>query len=329
MRKCILLFLFLNLNQLAFNQIIRGTVSDETSHEKIIFAYIYFNGTVTGTNTNQNGEFELDISKNTSMPLTISAIGYHTVSLAPGSLVNPVMVLLKPKIYNLDDVEVTGESLARKRKVNLRIFRNAFLGSTDNAKQCEILNESDIKFNYGSDKDTLKAFASKALIINNRALGYKITYFLDDFELYKNRNNSFYFSGTIIFKDELRTDQTEELLIESNRAEAYFGSRMHFMRALWQNKLEYTGFKIKDSQDIWLNYNNIVSQEDSLIKFIRYSKKLGICYNSGLPGSFIYLTGEDVYFEKNGYFDPAGIVWEGKMSEQRIADWLPYEYLAR
>ena len=72
----------------------------------------------------------------------------------------------------MNDVVINGKSLARERERNLNLFREAFLGTTANAEECEIINENDITFNYDSDRDTLKAFASKPIIINNMALGY-------------------------------------------------------------------------------------------------------------------------------------------------------------
>ena len=33
-----------------------------------------------------------------------------------------------------------------------------------------------------------------------------------------------------------------------------------------------------------------------------------------------------VFFDCDGFYDPAAIMWSGKMGSQRIADFLPYEY---
>jgi len=75
-----------------------------------------------------------------------------------------------------------------------------------------------------------------------------------------------------------------------------------------------------------INYSQFVFKEGDLTKYLKYPKKLGICYDTNLPESFISFPEGEVYFEENGYFDPLAIVWEGEMGKQRIADWLPYEY---
>jgi hypothetical protein len=83
---------------------------------------------------------------------------------------------------------------------------------------------------------------------------------------------------------------------------------------------------MKNSVNLDLYFNNIAIQEDSLLKCIYYPNKLGICYNSTTPTSYIIFHGKKVCFDKNGYFDPLVIEWSGQMAKQRIADWLPYEY---
>jgi hypothetical protein len=325
MKKFVLLFLFINLQIVAYNQVIKGTVFDQKTKERIGFATLYFNGTFVGTYSDENGNFELDVSKNASMALTISAIGYYSFTLTEFSTGKPVLVYLTPKVYEMKEVVVSAKSHAMQRKANLRTFRNQFLGETDNARNCTIMNESDITFNYDSDRDTLKAFASKPIIIDNRALGYKITYFLDKFEYYR-RSNSFIFKGNIIFTKNLITEESEKQAFERKRKTAYLGSRMHFFRALWADDLKSTGFVIENSAGEILAYKDIVDDKVSPRKFLQYPDKLGICYYTKLPVSTIVFLKQQVYFDSNGYFDPTGISWEGEMVKQRIADWLPYEY---
>jgi hypothetical protein len=82
MRRLTLLLIFINLSTSAFNQVIKGTILEEKIKKAICFATVYFNGTFVGTSSDENGHFELNISKNRLMPLTISAIGYYSVTLS-------------------------------------------------------------------------------------------------------------------------------------------------------------------------------------------------------------------------------------------------------
>ena len=322
MRKIILVFLVINICTVGYTQVLKGTVVDSKTHQVIRLASVYFNGTFVGTSSDQHGRFELDVSKNSSMPLTVSAIGYYSVTLDDYATDKRLEVQLQPKDYGLQEVVTHTKSLKSRRQRNLRIFKDEFLGTTINSGICVILNESDITFNYNSDKDTLKAFASKPLEIDNKALGYKVTYYLDKFEHYK-RQNSTFFRGNIIFTEDIAS-QLNPRHIEENRRNAYLGSRMHFFRILWsKDDLNAKGFVVRKntfddlkSKDVVIEYNDN--------KFLKGNQKLYVSYGRNV--SYINFLKDYVYFDKTGYFDPTGINWQGAMGEQRVGDWLPNEY---
>ena len=297
MKKVILLIIVIHFQIIAYNQVITGTVIDKKTNEKVCFANIYFNGTFVGTSSDENGNFRLDVSKNASMPLTISSIGYYSATLTDFLTDEPLKIYLEPKAFEMGEVVVSDKSLVRKRKANLRLFRSNFLGTTNNAMNCEILNEKDITFNYGSDRDTLRAFVYK---------------------------------GNIIFSEDLTTENANRELYKTRRKETYLGSRMHFFRSLWTNKLESDRFEIKDFYDKNIDYKNLVYQttdnfKDSSItkKFFGYPVDLNIEY--GKNSSTIVFLKPIIYFDEAGYCDPS-IRWEGEMAEKRIGDTLPYEY---
>jgi hypothetical protein len=331
MKKIFLILLFIGLSTAAYNQVISGTIIDKKDKSKICFATVYFNGTFVGTSSDINGDFKLDVSKSASMPLTISCIGYYSRTLTDFSADKPLIIYMEPKAIEMSEIVVAAKSLARKRKVNLRLFEEQFLGITAIAKSCEIINEQDITFNYGSDRDTLKAFASKPILIYNKALGYKITFYLDKFEYYK-KSTSFSYTGNIIYTEDLTTDETNKQLYEDNRKFTYLGSRMHFFRALWANDLTSSGFEVMNSEDKNISYDNIVIKEVGSLKgslitynyFLKYPSKLKI-YN-GKSLSYIEFRKPKVYFEKSGYYDYSATIWSGEMVTKRIGDTLPYEY---
>jgi hypothetical protein len=330
MRKIILFLLLISFCPIGYSQIIRGTVLDKSNNSKISFASIYLNGTFVGTQSDLNGNFELDISKNPSMPLTISYIGYYSVTLTGFSTDKPLLIYMTPKVYELKEVVISSKSLVKRRRANLNLFKNVFLGTTANARNCEIINENDITFNYDSDRDTLKAFASKPILINNRALGYKITYYLDRFEYYK-KDESMLIKGSLIFTEDLAIEETHKQLYERRRKNTYLGSRMHFFRALWADDLISAGFIVKNPAGKYLSYKDIVEESPakspiSPTKFLKYNEKLSILFNARL--SNIVFLKEKVSFDQDGHFDQTdmSISWEGEMMDQRIGDMLPYTY---
>lgn len=324
--KKLLLFIFsINIIAASYGQTIKGTVFDNKTKEAIYSASVYINGSSAGTLSDQNGNFKLDISKYRSMPLTVSAIGYYSGTFKDFSAGKPLLIFLIPKTFELDEVVVKARSHLLERKGNLTIFRNEFLGTTSNSLQCKIDNEDDIRFKYSTDRDTIKAYTTKPLQIDNKALGYKITYFLDLFE-YCQQSKSFFFSGNIIFNEDSITDKARKQYLDRKRKEAYLGSRLHFFRSLWINDLNGNGFTVRNTAGDEIGYNKYVYKKDNHTKYLNYHTRLCISYYSKQPTSFINLKKDTVFFDATGYFDPLLLSWDGEMAKQRIADLLPFEY---
>lgn len=324
MRISIVLFLFVHLCLPASGQVIRGTIFDENTDEVICYATIYFNGTFVGTSSDKNGDFELKVSKkNRSMPLRVSCIGYQSVTLNNFSESEPLDIYLQPQVYELSDAQIVGKSLERKRRRYLRLLNEELIGTTANARGCKILNEEAITFNYYSDEDTVKAYALAPLLIENKSLGYSITYYLDRFEYYKKTQATF-FSGNFIFSDELTEDNEQAQTYKIRRKHTYLGSRMHLFRVLWAGQLKSTGFIIRNASHKSLKLDDLLLQDDLQNKYLSSSSSLLIDYNYRV--STIEFVKQPVYFNESGFFDP-GIKWTGDMALQRMADWLPYEYV--
>ncbi len=324
MRKVVLLFLFISSNIVAYNQIIRGTVTDQNTHDAIEFASIYINGTFVGTHSDQNGYFELDVSEYKSMPLTINALGYYPVILTDFLSLVSLSVQLSPKVFELTQVTIRGKEYLKVRRNNLKLFREAFLGVTQNASRTKILNEKNIQF-YNSTGDTLSSYTSGPIRIKNRELGYNMTYFLEEFKLNR-KNKNFFFTGDIFFEKDLGTGAKSTHQYEEKRRRAYLGSKMHFFRSLWADESDSDGFEIRGSGERILSNNDIVLEEDNQTKFLCYPGKLVIYYQSVIPSGYINFLKDMAFFDKSGYFDPLSMAWDGEMAQQRIADQLPYEY---
>jgi hypothetical protein len=323
MRKLIPLFLLLNIYLDAYDQIIKGTISDIKTKNPICYASVYFNGTSVGTVAGVDGNFIIDISKYQFEPLTISSLGYYSTTISNIPTDTPLIIDLTPKVIELKEIVIEAKSLVEKRKENLELFKNEFLGTSVYAKNCIILNENDIHFNYDKDDDTLKAFASPPILIDNRLLGYKIKYYLDDFEYFK-KSKSFIYKGSLIFKEDSVFDQSQKFSINERRKEVYLGSRMHFFRALWDNNLKSNGFNTMTSNHKFLKYQDLVFKDERNRKFLHYYEKIYVYYNERL--SEISLQTKQVQFFENGYLDELGIIWQGEMLNKRTGDMLPYEY---
>jgi hypothetical protein len=331
MKKLFSLFLFFNISLVAYNQIIKGTVLDKDTKKPISFATVYFNATSVGSNTDENGNFKLDTKNIGSMPLSISALGYYSASVTEYSPNKNILVYLSPRVFQLNEVVVSTKKNGDRRK-QAEIFKREFLGRTKNAKECIITNEDDIRFITSKDKDTLKAIALKPIIILNKGLGYKITYYLDKFEY----NRSTFLSvldGNAIFEED-STSILSKQDKEKRRGETYLGSKMHFFRSLWKNNLEAAGYILRISNQN-LTYNDMVRSQLSTdpSKSRKYlfipgsnSNVLSIIWLPEYSESQIELLKSTIFFEKNGWYQGFDILWRGEMAKQQIADMLPFDY---
>jgi hypothetical protein len=345
MRKITLLFLLINFYTTAYNQTFKGTVYDRLTDSTLSFAIVYISGTSIGTYSDIHGNFELDISKYSSLPITISLLGYYSVTLSEHNNNKMYNIYLSPKIRELNEVVVSGRK--GKWETYLRIFKREFLGETENAMECDILNEHDLRFSYSSDSSTLRGFCAKPILIHNQSLGYTITYYLDKFKYSRKRGKMDELTetstilGNYLFKDDLLTLTVfEKRKVEGRRKSAYLGSRMHFFRSLYLGNLtqpgKYSillsdntpsskGFSIYSKTTI--NSNSFVIKKDSLSGYLKNEGELSVTYQ--WKNTLINVKMDSVYFEKDGFYDPIGVEFSGEMSKQRIGDLLPFEYLLK
>jgi hypothetical protein len=318
------------------SQIIKGTILDAVSKKPVFYATAYINGSFVATYSDEKGEFELDITGYSSMPLIISALGYFSLTVNEIPKGNKLDIYLKPRVFELDEILVTssgGRKSRRQRAENLKLFRDIFIGETINSRRCEISNEDDIRFQFSSNKDTMTVYSVNPLVINNNGLGYTVTYFLDRFE-YCISDMLLDMAGNILFKEDISAKNREKRMFEKRRIRAYIGSRMHFFRALYENKLGDEGFTMRDSLMV-LTYEEAsgikdTTGSDDLPKIVLYKRRVPEAYfvdhSSEAISSRILLRKQFFIFKKNGYFDGTAVIWEGEMAKQRIGDWLPYEY---
>jgi hypothetical protein len=348
--KYILSFLGLFLLYTTVNsQIVKGYVIDQNTQSRINYATVYISGTYFGTNTDSQGYFHLDIPKNYSMPLTISALGYYSATLYDYLHDTINIISLIPKVYELKEVVITAKGDPNKRNAYLQLFKKEFLGTTAGGRNCKIINEKDITLSFNSKTRTFNAFSSNPIIIDNEYLGYKIEYYLDRFEFHNpdiTEDNPDGFDiqfsenygpkqglilGNFKFLEYNYKNSRQQSKFEKRRETTYRGSRMHLFRELWNNSLDSTGFEIKDSLNTKVDLKKILSQtypsdNSGNSKYLRYKGKLYLGYYSKKFSSIITMMADSAYFDKNGFFDPQAISWQGEMADQRIGDLLPYEY---
>jgi len=101
-----------------------------------------------------------------------------------------------------------------------------------------------LDLDYDGARRTLTASSDDFLIIENKALGYKIHYQLTHFAMSMGfGTSSTYYYGNVLFEN-LPGKPSQIKKWEKKRLETYLGSSMHFLRSIISNHLDTDGFKV-------------------------------------------------------------------------------------
>lgn len=266
---------------------IEGTIVNSHTGEPLLGAHVFLSGTTIGTVTNASGRFRLQNISPGIHRLTVSIIGFGRISeeliLRPGQQMSKE-IELDPVIYEMSELYVG--NLDDKWENHLERFIRLFIGQSEMADSVKIINPEVLRFErrwWG--RFTAEALAP--LIIENYALGYRITYYLDEF----------YHSGTItrwdgdpLFTEMEPADAGQAAYWEENRQKAFYGSLRHFFLSLLQDRSRDDGFIIfRLPQDIRgisphrrhrVSRDRLVSESDEEIQFhnFNFSGRLEIIY---------------------------------------------------
>jgi hypothetical protein len=79
------------------------------------------------------------------------------------------------------------------------------------------------------------------LILENRGLGYRLKILLQKYK-FNILTILVHYEGQIVYEPLVPGDEEEKLLWAKNRLKAYYGSEMHFLRAMYNHKLNDEGY---------------------------------------------------------------------------------------
>lgn len=239
MKKFILIFLFF-ICQLISAQFIKGNITTE-ENLPLKNVSVYIDGSTINTVTDDKGNFYLPTSFK-SGNLIFSKNDYSKIIFQVKDAIgkNLKVILQKEKlIEEISLIPYTDKDFDR----NFSIFQYAFLGEINNTK---ILNKKDLLFAVDRKNDIFLTKAKKPLIIENKFLGYKITFDLINFE--KNTTMVTY-NGTTFF-EELNSSKSLTGKYRTRREEAFLGSAAHFFQSLFIGKTRENGFNINAAKII-------------------------------------------------------------------------------
>ncbi len=355
-----IIFVLLGWN-ISAQSFISGKVRDAKTLEPLPFANIYINNTTIGVAANQDGEYLLKNVPIGINEVVFSFVGYQIYSTIVRSNNGETLLLnikLKQSGKELDNVSINS-TRDKEWEKRFKRFERVFLGSTKNAAHSKILNPwgIDLSENIQPGKRELIATAAEPIEIENLALGYRIFY---DLRTFTSTNSYFKFNGNIFFNEINTTDSAQAARWAKNRLHAYRGSTRHFFKSVLDNRVKEEGFRVFAYKP-GFKKNEVRSTifSEDLDRILTSYNPSGFFLSGRHPGEFrvtlkpileihylnaitAFRTYRDIevpvaglelssgYVEVNSagvILNPSAHITSGYMSDSRVADLLPYDYI--
>jgi hypothetical protein len=235
----IILCFLLPIITYAQSGVISGIVTNSESKRPVPRASIFLGNSSVGSATSEDGKYTLSGIRPGQYTLVVTVLGYETYNKTVLVGREPIRldIELTQKPLMLREVVISSEADWRK---NYEWFKKDFIGVDDNAKYCIVQNPHILNLVYNRTKQTLEADGDEFLVVDNRALGYRVKFLLKEFKSDK-ISNIIYREGQQLFEDLPGTEEQKKKW-HQKREEAYYGSAMHFYRSLYASKLTEEGF---------------------------------------------------------------------------------------
>ncbi|XWW47658.1 carboxypeptidase-like regulatory domain-containing protein [Fibrella sp. USSR17] len=223
---------------------LRGKVVNAVDEQPVPFCSVFLANTTKGTTADENGNFVLANLPAGRFDLVVSSVGFETLA-SPLNTNQPAQLLVRimPSANQLAEVQVRA-SRDPEWLEQLDVFLKNFIGTSKNAQECRIVNQNVLWFDDNRTTLRLTGGAREPLVIENKALGYRIRYVLDQF-LFDYGHKSVSYLGYPVYELMKPRNRRESLRWEQARKAAYLGSSMHFMRTLHAKKTAEEGFEIR------------------------------------------------------------------------------------
>ena len=361
MKNTCLLAFFLLCSALAVAQTatLTGTVKDAETGEALPFCSVFINNTTVSTATDMQGNYTLSGIEAGTVEIGFSFLGYtaqtRKITLKPGGTFT-LNLNLVPLEQELTEQEVKA-SRDKSWERDLRKFQSLFLGIDEAAAQTSILNPWVIDFPIPTEKGTFLARAEQPIEIENRYLGYKITFNLTEF---LDAPTNYRIVGAARFEFLTPDSDAQQALWEKNRATIYQRSPMNLFRAITKGTYEREGFYLYGDKaggsasmnirtDIFANElgkSVVPYKADPLVipgstpeeYLLQLKGRIEIHYQKGFaqantyrdapyPISWLEVKNGQVRVRENGsILNPEDLVFSGDMDRKRISNLLPLDY---
>jgi hypothetical protein len=221
---------------------IKGTVVDDSTGAPLPNTHVFISGSTLGTTVDEDGRFRLPEVPHGAKRLYVTRLGYEPEQrdlLLRRDTTLTFSFRLSPTVITADTITVTAER-DEEWYERLARFKRLFIGESPQARRCYLLNPEVLYFDtawWGK----FEAAARGPLRFENRALGYRVTYYLKEFE---QNGNVVRWDGEPVFEVLSPQDSAQARTWARNRRRAFEGSLRHFLLALVNDRLEKEDFQI-------------------------------------------------------------------------------------
>ena len=175
MKLFLLIFLLLPV-QFSYSQNrVSGVVINGIDNGKLAAASVFINNSSKGTISGNDGAFDITGITETNFDLIISYAGFETVALkiTPANINTYHSIKLYPRKVELEEVKIASPEKDGWERWG-KLFIKNFIGTSAFSSECKIENPEVLRFFYDRNKDVITVYSHGNMIINNKALGYKI-----------------------------------------------------------------------------------------------------------------------------------------------------------
>ncbi|MBO9674091.1 MAG: carboxypeptidase-like regulatory domain-containing protein [Sphingobacteriaceae bacterium] len=240
--KSLLLILLLFIGKLGLAQqsyVLTGMVKDKHG-EALPGAGVYVSGYKIATVTDNDGRYNLSL-KPGNYDILVQLIGYKALNknVVIADKAVKLDLTLEESVTQLAEVTIKPDP---NREHYIAMFKGFFIGTTPNAAECKLINPNVLIIDYDKEEHKLTVKTTQFLIIENKALGYRIKYLLNNFE-YDSKTRIIYYEGFPYYED-LKGSARRKKIWDQKRITAYLGSPQHFFRSLYHQRATEEGFII-------------------------------------------------------------------------------------
>ena len=269
MRVIWVLLLLLSCSCAIGQRSITGTVIDAEKGLPLPGVSVFLSNTSVGTLTDDRGRFQL-LLPNGKFELVATSVGYATFQQAVlGEGSDSLLIRMFTKTSTLETVVVEAFEKDGWKKWG-RWFLEQFIGMSAYAAECRLLNPEVLRFRLSEKGKLLTVIAKEPLVIENKALGYRIRYQMEEFWFAFDTQLLFY-AGFPFFEPMKGAKNRQQKWVEK-RKEVYTGSVLHFMRALHAGRFQEEGFEVRamhkktnlEKERVWQLYRTMFLESDMI-----------------------------------------------------------------